>query len=165
MLSLCQIDAAVRRVGYYNPDLELELLFLDEAELDEDIVGNLAHIRSALVARVADIGEAIDSIQVPGSLMNLQLQSNKPPLNRRRWTLQYPRSSSSSAATTAMATGLDEAISMLFKPSDFLPVFRSDLIPLLICSSTLSNGSVPKVAVTARFKATQLHTRTLSLFE
>ncbi len=59
MLSLVQIDAAVKRVRYYNPDLELELLFLDEAELDQDNVGKLAHIRSALVARVADIGKII----------------------------------------------------------------------------------------------------------
>lgn len=56
MISLCQIDAAVRRVRYYNPDLELELLFLDETELQPENVSQIAFIRSALVARVADIG-------------------------------------------------------------------------------------------------------------
>lgn len=79
MLSLCQIDAAVRRVRYYNPDLELELLFLDETELDEDNVSKLAHIRSALVARIADIGEAIDAIQVPGPLTSFN--SSQTSLN------------------------------------------------------------------------------------
>ena len=58
MLSLCQIDAAVRRVRYYNPDLELEILFLDDAELNPEDVVKIAHIRNALVARVADIGMA-----------------------------------------------------------------------------------------------------------
>jgi hypothetical protein len=59
MLSLCQIDAAVRRVRYYNPDLDLEILFLDDAELKPEDVVRIAHIRNALVARVADIGNAI----------------------------------------------------------------------------------------------------------
>lgn len=58
MLSLCQIDSAVRRVKYYNPDLELEVLFLDDAELNEEDGERIAHIRNALVARVADIGKA-----------------------------------------------------------------------------------------------------------
>ena len=58
MTSLRQADAAFRRVKYYNPDLDIELLSLDEAEVQEDDVADIAHIRSALVARVADIGKS-----------------------------------------------------------------------------------------------------------
>ena len=56
MISLCQTDAAFRRVRHYNPDLDIELLFRDEAEVDEDDLCEIAHVKSALVARVADIG-------------------------------------------------------------------------------------------------------------
>ena len=56
MISLCQTDAAIRRVRHYNPDLDIELLFRDEAEVDEDDFIDIPQIKSALVARVADIG-------------------------------------------------------------------------------------------------------------
>lgn len=58
MISLCQIDAAVRQVRYYNPDLELELLFVKEAELSLEDITKITHIKIALVARIADIGKA-----------------------------------------------------------------------------------------------------------
>ena len=56
MISLCQTDAAFGRVKHYNPDLDIELLFLGEAEAQEDDLAQIAQIRSALVVRVADIG-------------------------------------------------------------------------------------------------------------
>ena len=62
MISLSQIDAAVKQVRYYNPDLELELLFLDEVELDAASAAKVANIRSALVARVADIGKSFEGM-------------------------------------------------------------------------------------------------------
>ena len=54
MISLCQADAAFRRVREDNQDLDIELLWLDEKD---DHYAEAAHVRSALVARTADIGE------------------------------------------------------------------------------------------------------------
>lgn len=56
MISLCQADAAFRRVRHYNPDIDIELLFRNEAEIDAEDLCEIAHTKSALVARVADIG-------------------------------------------------------------------------------------------------------------
>jgi hypothetical protein len=57
MDSIWTVDAALKRVELYNPDLSLELLWLNE---DEALLRNqdweIAHVRAALVARVADIG-------------------------------------------------------------------------------------------------------------
>ena len=71
MISLSQLDAAVRQVRYYNPDLELELLFLDEVELDAEGAAKVANIRSALVARVADIGKTFRGLVMHRWLNNL----------------------------------------------------------------------------------------------
>src|ERR1700761_7593948 len=55
MISLCQLDAAFRRVKDLSPDLNIEILCSDEAQ--DGHAAEVAHVRSALVARVADLGK------------------------------------------------------------------------------------------------------------
>lgn len=57
MKYLYQVDAALRRVKEDNPDLDLTLLSLSENELRrDDQYVDAIHVRSALVARIADTG-------------------------------------------------------------------------------------------------------------
>ena len=60
MLSLCRIDAAFRRLHQYDPDLDVTLLSVDDADIPEEDREEFAVqariIRITLLARIADIG-------------------------------------------------------------------------------------------------------------
>lgn len=49
-------DNALKRVRYYNVDLDIDLLWMEEDEvLQKGLQADVARVRSALVARIADI--------------------------------------------------------------------------------------------------------------
>ena len=57
-MSLCSADSALRRVQEDHPDLVIELLELDEVEIyKQNLCAQVTGVRSALVARLADIGK------------------------------------------------------------------------------------------------------------
>lgn len=57
MSTFLVVDAVLKRVRQYNPDLDVDLLWLDQQEvLERGLEFEIAHLRSALVARIADIG-------------------------------------------------------------------------------------------------------------
>ncbi len=60
MITLCEMDAAFRRLKEYDPDLDIRLLSKDSTTMDEDEKTTFhiqtRVIRMALVARIADIG-------------------------------------------------------------------------------------------------------------
>lgn len=59
MIHPCRVDASYRIVRNENPDLDISLLSLDEVDVpeyeNEELYAEARHVRSALVARVADI--------------------------------------------------------------------------------------------------------------
>lgn len=60
-------DEALKRVRYYNADLDVDLLWKKEGEVGEKgLQADVARVRSALVARIADI-----------SMSNVVLDSQK----------------------------------------------------------------------------------------
>ena len=60
MIHHCRVDASRQVVRNHFENLDIDLLTLDETDVSEEerpeLYAQSAHIRSALVARVADIG-------------------------------------------------------------------------------------------------------------